>query len=69
MIDSALVNRRVAPSVGEAAGLEALIDQYAGRVYRLALNITYGAGKYVRALAMADANALRVPEHLKESLA
>ena len=41
MIDSACVNRRVASwPVGEAAGVEALIDQYAGRVHRLALNIT-----------------------------
>ena len=68
MIDSALVNHRVAPSVGEAAGLEALIDQYAGRVYRLGPNIPYGARKYVRALAVADANAPRA-EHLKGRLA
>lgn len=40
-MDSAWANRRVAPRpAGGAAGLEALIDQYAGRVYRLALNIT-----------------------------
>lgn len=44
-MDAAWVNGRVAPRPGgEAAGLEALMDQYGGRVYRLALNITQNNG-------------------------